>query len=140
MSNLFASTNPGDLFVVRNVGNLIPPFFYADKDTSLAAAIEFAVTSLKVVDIVVCGHSQCGAMQALAQGIEHYPCPHVRSWLKYGEESIKRVRQSKMIDASLSEPNQISQENVLQQIENLKRYPLIKERLDKKITHSWMVV
>lgn len=137
--NLFASTNPGDLFVVRNVGNLIPPASCADKDTSVAAAIEFSVISLNVADIVICGHSECGAMQALVQGIDNCPCPHVRSWLKYGEESLSKVRQGFVIDPSLSEHNQLSQTNVLQQIEHVKSYPLIKERLDKKQLriHGW---
>ncbi len=137
--NLFASTNPGDLFVVRNVGNLIPPASCAEKDTSLAAAIEFAVTSLTVADIVVCGHSECGAMQALAQGIDKCVCPHVRSWLAYGESSLKKVQQGDIIDSSLSEHNQISQTNVLQQIEHLKSYSLIQEKLDKKQLriHGW---
>src|SRR5579871_2549496 len=63
--NLFASSDPGDLFVIRNVGNLIPPCGergHSASDESEAAAIEFALTALPVTDIVVCGHSECGAM------------------------------------------------------------------------------
>ena len=67
--NLFASTNPGDVFVVRNIGNLIPPASASLHDTSATAALEFSIFSLNVSDIIVCGHSECGAMQALAQGI-----------------------------------------------------------------------
>src|ERR1041384_7022651 len=71
--NVFASTNPGDLFVVRNVGNIIPPCGVMGNsvaDESEAAAIEFAVTRLNVRDIIICGHSECGAMQALVGGRE----------------------------------------------------------------------
>src|SRR3984885_10816693 len=72
--NVFASTNPGDLFVIRNVGNIIPPCAGSDghsvADESEAAAIEFAIKNLNVSDIIVCGHSECGAMQALIKGRE----------------------------------------------------------------------
>src|ERR1700737_3168510 len=58
--NVFASTNPGDLFVLRNVGNLIPPAS-SSQDCSASAVIEFSIFSLNVSDIIVCGHSECGA-------------------------------------------------------------------------------
>src|SRR5579862_9640960 len=73
--NLFASTNPGDLFVLRNIGNLVPPASSSPQDTSAVAAIEFSIFSLKVSDIIVCGHSECGAMQALAHGSDPVCCP-----------------------------------------------------------------
>src|SRR3954466_9946866 len=69
--NLFASSDPGDLFVIRNVGNLIPPCGvqgHSASDESEAAAIEFALQSLPVAQIIVCGHSECGAMDLLARG------------------------------------------------------------------------
>ena len=68
--NVFASSNPGDVFVLRNVGNLIPPVTASDQEASASSALEFAVLALKVSDIIVCGHSECGAMQALAYGID----------------------------------------------------------------------
>ena len=83
--NLFASTDPGNLFVVRNVGNLIPvcgPDGLSSADESEAAAIEFALMNLKVTDIVVCGHSECGAMHALVQGREKLMAPNLRAWLR----------------------------------------------------------
>lgn len=137
--NLFASTNPGDLFVLRNIGNLIPPATAPDQDNSASAVIEFAIFSLNVTDIIVCGHSECGAMQALAKGIDTLSCPHLESWLKYGEESLRKVRHGMIIDPTLSEHNQISQVNVLQQVEHIKTYPFIRERLEKKKVrvHGW---
>src|SRR5687768_8428317 len=68
--NLFASADPGDLFVIRNVGNFVPPGGdgRSRNDSSEAAAIEFALSKLQVADIIVCGHSECGAMQALLAG------------------------------------------------------------------------
>lgn len=137
--NLFASTNPGDLFVLRNIGNLIPPASSANQDNSAAAVIEFSIFSLNVSDIIVCGHSECGAMQALAQGIDTLPCPHLDSWLKYGKESLNKVRNGFIINPLLSEHNQISQVNVLQQMEHIKSYPFVRDRLEKKQIriHGW---
>lgn len=133
--NLFASTNPGDVFVLRNVGNLMPPFSASPGDASASAALEFSVFSLKVSDIIVCGHSECGAMQALAQGADYPCCPGFQTWLQYGAESLNKVRQGFTVDSSLSEHNQISQVNVLQQIEHIKSYPFVQERIEKKQLH-----
>jgi carbonic anhydrase len=95
--NLFASTDPGDLFVLRNIGNLIPPFSCSCQDDSAAAVIEFSISSLKVSDIVVCGHSECAAMLALSKGIDTLACPHLESWLKYGKEALKERLEKKQL-------------------------------------------
>ncbi len=137
--NLFASTNPGDLFVIRNIGNLVPPASSSHHETSVPAAIEFSLFSLNVSEIIVCGHSECGAMQALAQGIDTLSCPHLQSWLKYGEESLNKVRNGLVLNPSLSEQNQISQVNVLEQMQHLASYPYIRERIENKQLriHGW---
>jgi carbonic anhydrase len=137
--NLFASTNPGDLFVLRNIGNLIPPYSPSCQENSASAVIEFSIFFLNVSDIIICGHSECGAMQALTEGVDAHSCPHLKSWLKYGEESLNKVRKGFIIDPSLSEHNQISQVNVLQQVEHLIGYPFIRDRLEKKQlrVHGW---
>ena len=136
--NLFASTDPGDLFVLRNVGNLIPPY-NADHDNSAAAVIEFSIFSLNVSNIIVCGHSECGAIQAMIKGVADDCCSHLKSWLRFGEESLQKVRKGVSINPSLSEQNQVSQLNVLQQMEHLKTYPFIRERIEKKKlqVHGW---
>jgi carbonic anhydrase len=137
--NLFASTNPGDLFVIRNVGNLVPPAEALLQDNSASAAIEFAISTLKVSDIIVCGHSECGAMQALLEGIDTLKCPHLECWLKYGQPSLKKVKRGDKITAKLSEHNQLSQINVLEQVEHIRSYPFIQEKLKKKSLriHGW---
>jgi carbonic anhydrase len=127
--NLFASTNPGDLFVVRNVGNIIPCCGrdgHSSADESEGAAIEFALLNLNVSDIVVCGHSDCGAMQALVDGREKVSAPNLRSWLRHGEPSLARLKRG---DSEQSPANRLSQLNVLQQLENLRTYPIVRERL-----------
>lgn len=137
--NLFASTNPGDLFVLRNIGNLIPPVTSKLEDYSALAVIEFSIFTLGVSDIIICGHSECGAIKALCQGIDIKHCPHLESWLKYGEESLKKVKKGLFLNPMLSEENKTSQMNVLQQMQNVSSYPFIHERIKKGQlrVHGW---
>ncbi len=136
--NLFASTDPGDLFVLRNIGNLVPPASPSPHDTSAPAALEFSILSLNISNIIVCGHSECGAMKALAQGVDTLPT-ELKSWLKYGEESVNKVRKGLSINTSLPEYDQISQVNVLEQMKHIASYPFIQERIEKKQLriHGW---
>ncbi len=137
--NLFASTNPGDLFVLRNIGNLIPPSSSFPEDNSAQAVLEFSLLSLNVSDIIICGHSECGAMQALCSGVENLGCPHLECWLKYGAESLRKVKEGLTLNPNLSEQNQVSQINVLQQIEHVKSYAFVQEKLKKGQLriHGW---
>ena len=137
--NLFASTNPGDLFVIRNIGNLVPPHAEQVEENCVRAALEFSVLFLKVADIIVCGHSECGAMQALVEGFDTRASPHLGSWLKYGAPSLSKRAREVIIDPLLLFHNQISQINVLQQIEHIASYPFIQERLEKGTLrlHGW---
>ncbi len=140
--NLFASADPGDLFVIRNVGNLIAPAGsdgHSGSDESEAAAIEFALARLEVTDIIVCGHSECGAMQALLKGRETVEPFHLRSWLRHGESALRALKENQAPDVSLDPHNQLSQLNVLSQMEQLKSYPLVRERLSagRLRLHGW---
>lgn len=128
--NVFASTEPGDLFVVRNPGNIVSPAA-ADglsvADESEAAAIEFAVGQLEVRDIIVCGHSSCGAMSALLRGRESVAAPHLRSWLRHAERALQSVPDRTAAVAA----DQLSQANTLLQLEHLASYPVV-ERAQKE--------
>ncbi len=140
--NVFASTDPGDLFVVRNVGNLIPPCGkdgQSTADESEAAAIEFALGTLNVSHVIICGHSECGAMQALSQGREKLKDRNLRSWLRHGEEGLTDLNSNSDLGKTLAKHNRLSQFNVLRQIEHLKTYPIIQERLKqgKLNLHGW---
>jgi len=140
--NLFASTDPGDLFVIRNVGNLVCPCDHDGRvqgDESEVAAIELALAWLPVVDIVVCGHSECGAMRALAAGREDVRLPHVRSWLRHGEEALRLLKAGADSDKSLPLYDQLSQQNVLQQLEHLRTHPTVRDRLQAGTLrlHAW---
>lgn len=141
--NLFASTDPGDLFVIRNVGNLVPPcggaHGFSTGDVSEAAAIEFSTMKLGVSDIIVCGHSECGAMQAVLNGRDNVTAPNLRAWLRHGEKALETLQKDPHPDASLPAHNRLSQLNVLQQVENLKSYPIIQEKIAAKEirVHAW---
>ena len=140
--NVFASTDPGDLFVVRNVGNMVPPANtkgVSTADESEAAAIEFALNNLNVSNIVVCGHSECGAMHALVNGRSKVKMPNLRSWLRHGDSSLEKLDRSENENSSLARHNRLSQLNVVQQIEHLKTYPIVQERLQSETLkiHGW---
>ncbi len=140
--NLFASTEPGDLFVIRNVGNLISPCG-ADGvslgDVSEAAAIEYAVLYLGVSNIVVCGHSECAAMKELITASAGVDMPMFKTWLYNGYPSLARMDASTWIDNRLLPHNRLSQANVIQQLEHLKSYPSVKKLMDagKLFFHGW---
>ncbi len=137
--NLFASTDPGDLFVVRNVGNLVPPCSHehglSQGCESAAAAIEYAVLVLKVRSIIVCGHSECGAMISL---MEKFSCncncyeksPNLKEWLHYAKPALDKLNNEPKCEY-FSPHNRLSQLNVLEQIDHLMSYPIIQEKCQK---------
>jgi carbonic anhydrase len=128
--NVFASTDPGDLFVVRNVGNMVP--HWDDPHAgSTAAAVEFAVERLKVAHIIICGHSDCGAVHGLCEGVEKQPEPHLREWLRHGEGALAALKPQ-------GDENEVSKRNVLAQIDNLRTYPAVveAERAGKLLLHA----
>lgn len=130
--NLLVSTDPGDLFTVRNVGNLVPPATAAGHSTldrSEAAAIEFALGSLPVTDLVVCGHSGCGAMKALLAGGRIEGAPNLEQWLAHGTPALEALRAGEQLGVEWPEADRLSQLNVLAQLEHIKTYPIVRERL-----------
>lgn len=140
--NLFASSDPGDLFVIRNVGNLIPPQGNSsnpNESHAEAAAIEFALRNLPISEIIVCGHSECGAMGALARGIPSPALSSLHHWLKHGEVSVQQLKTGNPVGNHLEQHNQLSQLNVLEQMEHLKTYPIVQEGLreGRLRIHGW---
>jgi carbonic anhydrase len=141
--NLFASTEPGDLFVLRNVGNIVAPCGVdgsSESDESEGAALEFSILSLKVNDIIVCGHSECAAMRALSDGREKLDLPHMRSWLRHAQPALERYQGGKRLSKSgLAPHNHVGQLNVLLQLEHLRSYPFIRdaENAGNLTLHAW---
>lgn len=136
--NVFASTQPGDLFVVRNVGNLVPRHGDAPSaESSVPAALEFAVLTLEVRDIVICGHSGCGAMRGLLE--PPTGAPHLSAWLDNGWPALVRLRGVGPPNPALPEEDQLSQVNVLEQVAHVEGYPFIRERVaaGNLRVHGW---
>ncbi len=137
---LVTQSKPGELFIVRNIGNIIPRYDALKDKNSVAAAIEFAVLGLKVSDVIVCGHSNCGAMQALyKKNDEMDKMPHLRDWLNLAKPVKDAVLES-FPDSPQEALQEITEkENVLAQIENLETYPFIAQALNESTLylHGW---
>lgn len=138
--NLFASTDPGDLLVLRNIGNIVPPSGAADcSDGSAGAAVEFATLALGVRDIVICGHSNCGAMRAVLDEDRPAHAPTLDRWLEQVAPSRSRLDAEARLASDRPLVDRLSQAHVLQQLEHLRTYPAVAERLaDGRLTlHGW---
>lgn len=136
--DLLASTHPGDLFTMRNVGNLIPPAApdgISIGDLSEASAIEYAVLVLQVANIVVCGHSECGAMKAVVNRNPKLEAPNLDQWLNHANTAAFRLEHEGALDAALKIHDQLSQMNVLVQLEHLMTYPIVRERVAAQTLH-----
>jgi carbonic anhydrase len=135
---LLVSTDPGDLFVMRNMGNLVPPATSAGistGDLSEASAIEYSVLVLNVRDVIVCGHSECGAMVAALAGKPMPETPNLSQWLHHATSAVFRLEQEGPLDPCLSRHNQLSQLNVLVQLEHLASYPIVRQRMADGTLH-----
>jgi len=125
--NLITNSRPGDLFIVRNVGNVIPR---PDLPGGTAAAVEYAVEVLGVENIIVCGHTQCGAMASILAPEKMEKLQYVKRWLAQ-TETVRNVIQTRY--GNLPGEARVTAavaENVLMQLEHLRAYPFVAERLD----------
>lgn len=139
--NLITNTDPGDLFTLRNIGNMVPPYdvdMVEHTDNSVLATLEYALNVLEIENIVVCGHSECGAMKALLDGGNGLEAqPGLTSWLRNGRKTLARFERADVLDSSQSAHNHLAQINVIQQLDNLRGYPLVRERLETGRLHLW---
>ncbi|MER6249941.1 bifunctional SulP family inorganic anion transporter/carbonic anhydrase [Streptomyces sp. NPDC001584] len=135
VTSMITASGPGDLFTVRNVGNLVPLPGAESTDDSVAAAIEYAVDVLQVDSITVCGHSGCGAMQALLSSTPGVPMTPLRRWLKHGLPSLERMASRHHAWARISgrlpadAVEQLCLTNVVQQLEHLRAHESVARRL-----------
>ncbi|ADW70748.1 carbonic anhydrase [Granulicella tundricola] len=118
------SSGPGEVFITRNIGNMVPA--YGEMLGGVSAVIEYAVSALKVKHIVICGHSDCGAMKALLSPDSTAAMPTVRSWLTNGQAALKVAD---ALDTPDDKPGQrlrnLTEQNVLMQINHLKTHPSV---------------
>jgi carbonic anhydrase len=138
LPNLITQTKPGELFILRNAGNIIPP--YGAANGGEGATIEYAVTALGIKDIIICGHTHCGAMQGLHQQDKLAHMPSVLNWLQHAE-ATRRIIQDKYQDEQ--EEDMILdtiKENVLVQLENLRTHPCVAAGIAKNNLklHGWV--
>ncbi|MFG2003025.1 SulP family inorganic anion transporter [Spirillospora sp. NPDC048911] len=128
--NIITASGPGDLFINRNVGNLVPRFGSRTHDDSVAATVEYATNVLDIKTITVCGHSNCGAMAALLAGgteVDHLPA--LSRWLKHGNHSLARFLATEPEDG-VPPLTRLCQINVMQQLDNLLTYPWLRNRVE----------
>ncbi len=133
--NLITQTEPGDLFLIRSAGNLIPPF--GAPSGGEIATIEYTLSVLGIKNIIICGHSQCGAMQAILEDKSLDELPAVRAWCQHAE-ATKQIVRTKYKDLSHDELIvAATEENVLVQMNNLSTHPYVAARLSTGDIHIY---
>lgn len=134
---LFTQQEPGDLFVIRNAGNIVPS--YGPEPGGVSATVEYAVSVLKVSDIVICGHSNCGAMAAICscQSLEHLPA--VAHWLRHSD-SAKAIVNAREFATQRERADALVRENVVAQLANIRTHPSVALALAQKRLnlHGWI--
>lgn len=134
---LLTQSEPGELFVIRNAGNIVPA--YGAQPGGVSASVEYAVAGLNVTDIVVCGHSDCGAMTAVAtcKCLDHMPA--VKGWLHHADaaKAVNEAREHASVQARV---NSMVRENVIAQLANIKTHPCVALALEqgRLNLHGWV--
>jgi carbonic anhydrase len=137
--NMLTQTKPGELFIMRNAGNIVPP--YNSASSGEAATIEYAVAVLGVQDIVICGHSHCGAMNALLHPEQTASLPAVRTWLAHAEATARIMKENySHLEDEETRLTATVEENVLVQLENLRTHPTVLAAMGRKQIqlHGWV--
>ncbi|MGU7816798.1 carbonic anhydrase [Burkholderia sp. AW49-1] len=134
---LVTQREPGDLFVIRNAGNIVPS--HSPMSGGVSASIEYAVSALRVSDIVICGHSDCGAMTAIAtcQCMDHMPA--VANWLRHAD-SARVVNEAREHESEHARVDSMVRENVIAQMSNAMTHPSVRLALAEKrvALHGWV--
>ncbi|WP_213662362.1 MULTISPECIES: carbonic anhydrase [Stutzerimonas stutzeri group] len=134
---LITQSSPGDLFVTRNVGNVVPP--YGQMLGGVSTAIEFAVVALGVQHIIICGHSDCGAMKAVLDPASLQRMPTVKAWLSHAEVA-RHVVEENCGCANEHTLGILTEENVVAQLDHLRTHPSVAARLasGQLFIHGWV--
>ncbi len=135
---MITQTDPGELFICRNAGNIVPP--HTNHTGAMTASIEFAVAALQVPHIVVCGHTECGAMKGAMnpEGLDELP--HVREWLSYVEAAVEIVKETGAGKSEEERMQLLLEQNVILQLQHLRTHPKVAARLAKGDLrlHGWI--
>lgn len=135
---MLTQTKPGDLFISRVIGNIVPP--YPDAIGGVSATIEYAVGVLGVVDIIVCGHTDCGVMKGVLNPEPLEPLTSVTAWLNYAQPARKAVAQHEETHSGPEFLLALTERNVVEQLGNLRTHPSVAARLDQGDLrlHGWV--
>ncbi len=128
--DLMMQTRPGDMFVIRNVGNFVAPYSPSVDYHSTASAIEYAVSVLEVEEIIICGHTHCGACKALFETVDDPELIHTKHWLKLGEPAKELAIKAIGADAGKERLLRLTEQfSIITQLENLLTYPSVQRRV-----------
>lgn len=130
-------SKPGEIFVCRSIGNLVPP--HGSNDLGTAALMEFAINVLKVEHLIVCGHSSCGAVKSLLDPDDDDQVPRVTAWLRYAESALALTRALVADRPEVERLRRAEELNVVSQLTNARTYPEIATAvaLNKLTLHGW---
>ncbi|MDR1614761.1 MAG: carbonic anhydrase [Campylobacteraceae bacterium] len=130
--SLITDSKPGELFVIRNIGNMVAPFAPDNEYHATAAGIEYAVSVLKVSEIIVCGHSHCGAIDGVYEIPADKNLVHVKKWLELANEAKKYVGENSPYDLDLERRLELTEKvSVLFQLNHLLTYPEVKRKVEE---------
>lgn len=138
--DLIVNSKPGDMFILRNIGNFVPPYQNDNDFHGSTAAIEYAVSVLNVKDIIVCGHSHCGACAALYEDLSaEENLVHVRKWLELGKKAIDDSYFTSSKDVQEKILRKTEKQSIKHQLENLLTYPEILRKVNNGELglHGW---
>ncbi|MBZ9784552.1 carbonic anhydrase [Pseudomonas sp. REP124] len=135
---LITHSSPGDLFVTRNVGNVVPP--YGQMNGGVSTAIEYAVLALGVQHIIICGHSDCGAMRAVLNPHTLEKMPTVKAWLQHAEVAKTMVHDNCNCASETETMHVLTEENVIAQLQHLRTHPSVASRIANGhlYIHGWV--
>jgi len=135
---MLTQTKPGELFICRVIGNIIPP--YPDAIGGVSATIEYAVGVLGVPDVIVCGHTDCGVMKGVLRPDALKPLTSVTAWLNYAQPALQAVAELKQVHTDAEHLLALAECNVVEQLGNLRTHPAVATRLaqgDLRL-HGWV--
>ncbi len=139
--NLITQSAPGDLFVLRNVGNFVAPFKPDEDYHATASGIEYAVSALEVKAIIICGHTHCGAINSLYSEIDSPDLIHTKKWLELGKKAKSLALMVSDSDIKKEQLLRLTEKlSLISQIEHLLTYPAVKKKVDagEIHIHGWM--
>jgi carbonic anhydrase len=135
---MITQTEPGDLFICRNAGNIVPP--HTNQTGGMTASIEFAIGALKIPHIVVCGHTECGAMKGAMNRAGLTNLPHVREWLGYAQGAVDITEALGPDLEPEAKMRMLLEQNVILQLQHLRTHPTVAVALAQKTVelHGWI--